>query len=290
MLSILSVTNALIPQPRISVSVTNTQQLLPPLFAPAVACRLRCRTPICSMHKAIGLTGKAALPTSWLPGDEVKVMASNGYEYEIAVPDGFEPGDTILFTEAAVPVGAEPGDAITVVVPICLSVTRTGDKILTQLPELTEQPESFAIEVPEGYVTGDIMVVFLGRGGVEALPQADIDWDAAWKSFRAPEAKSSFEEPPLRRSSILDKTSSSSPRVAPLPRAAVLPPGVGPSDQRVIALCVLATLLAGYGALQHALHAGAGFVLLPDGEFGVRTQAVLELNPAAQWYLMNSGS
>lgn len=228
-----------------------TRMLMPPIGgtaigAPAADCQLRCRAPICSMHETIGLTLEVGVPSGWLLGDSVGVTASDGFGYEIPVPDSCVPGDTLLYAEAVVPASAEPGDEIVVVVT---------DHILTQLG-LAEYPE---VEVPDGYEAGHIIIVLLGVNVDEA-----VDWDAAWTSFASQRATPRFY--------------------------ALLPLSVGPDEQRLIALSVLATLLACYGALHHALHAGAGLVLLPDGQFGVRAHGVLELGPVAQRYLKTFGS
>jgi len=192
------------------------------------------------MHKTKALTAKVDIPSRWLPGDDVEVTASNGYDYHIWLPEPPEKGEVVLYAEAAVPVGAEPGDVITVFVT---------DPIVRQL-DLEEQLE---IEVPEGYEADDLIVFLLAYVSAEGAAVADIDWDASWKSFRAP-----VEEPTgtaATGSSILEKaaTSRHRDRQSMEPR----PSDAGPSAQRVrralhhalsdtawVALSVLATLLA----------------------------------------------
>lgn len=225
MLGILSVTGMVIPR---------TAMLRQPLACvPAAACLPRCRTPICSMHRTTGLMAKVNIPSHWLPGDHVEVTASNGYCYEIQVPDGSEPGAAVLYAEAVVPLGAEPGDMVMVIVI---------DPIVTQLEEL--QWVEHWVEVPEGYETDDVMILPFGVN-VEGGAVADIDWDAAWKDFHAPVTESGVKQLPRPSSSILEQAATSRHRerqyIEHL-RGHTL--RLALSDSAWVALCVLATIFA----------------------------------------------
>lgn len=227
--------------------------------------------PVCSIRRVVESTMEVEVPKGVGEGDDVVVTASDGQEVCLPVPTGLSGGDVIVYAEVPVPAGCEPGDSITVVV---------AD------PGLDVQV--FEVEVPEEYTAGDMMLVVVDGAQQQ---KGVVDWDAAWVDFRAASTRRASSPTPLQKlredmkqshvNGHLDTAHTVAVTIvvayAILCRAHLLrpSPSLALASPHSLACPIIAV----------ALHASGGIVIVPDGEFGIRTETMVQLSPFTQWQL-----
>jgi len=181
-----------------------------------------------------------------------------GITTQIAVPANWHPGADLWVTASdgndvalPVPFGYSHGDILHCVEATVPYGCVPGDSITVIVAD--PHVEDFMLEVPEEYSAGDLMVVIVEQGS----ERPSIDWDQEWVSFQ--QRRPLLEA--LRRFTIKARA----------------------DEGLATAATVAATSFMCYAVLHYMLHsAGGGMVLVPDGEFGIRSHQLVELHPVAQ--------
>ena len=240
---------------------------------------------ICCNLKKVFLEAmhEIVVPHGVVAGEALSLIASDGHEVSLEVPDGCSEGSSLMYTEVTVPAGCAAGDSLTLIVAA---------------PEL-QDVQVFDVAVPEDYGAGDLMVVLIDD------PDETHDWDAEWAAFSAQHHPERVWLAQLRGNleSAVGSTSldtahvvvatllvaymliSCAPRPAHAPicrrrlraRAVLSPAPVLTARPVHPVLCALRAA--------DTLHSSGGVVLVPDGGFGMRAHTMTHLNPIAQWQL-----
>ena len=186
----------------------------------------------------------------------------------VTVPAGLAAGQAFGMTASdghevalEVPHGRHGGDSLYYAEIRVPHGMHAGESLTIVVADPRMEVQVFDVFVPDDYAAGDLMVVL-----VDDWLEQGRDWDAAWASFAATQRREKRGFALLRE------------HLRTMQEDGVLD----------TAHVVAATLLLSYAILCYALHTSGGVVLVPDGDIGLSSIPVVELNPIARWQLRGS--